>query len=227
MRSPVNEKLSEKTRFVKRVRAKSIEKRRRILDAAAKIFAEKGYAEAKLSDIADEVDTYAGSIYYYFDSREHLVKAVLAESMRRMSDSVVSSLEKLPKESSYYDKIKAAARAQMQRVALRDDYSRATYKVADQLPAKLREEVLRVPREYAGRWKDLFKSAQRAGEIRSDVDLTVARLFILGAITWSADWYKREGPLTPEQLADQFVDMLFDGVSGKPSAARSRSKGKK
>src|SRR6202012_3584426 len=142
MRSPVSAKPPEKARAATRVRTKSIEKRQRILDAAAKIFAEEGYAEAKLSDIAAQVNTYAGSIYYYFDSREDLVKAVLAESMRRMSESVLSSLQQLPEHSTYYEKIKPAARAQMHRVALRDDYSRAAYKVADQLPAPLRQEVV-------------------------------------------------------------------------------------
>src|SRR5690242_10810093 len=75
-----------RARSDRRVHSKSIARRQRILDAAARALAEQGYSEAKLSDIAEEAGTHAGSLYYYFPSREHLMEEVLLTSLNRMSE---------------------------------------------------------------------------------------------------------------------------------------------
>src|SRR5215471_5472503 len=58
-------------------------KREQILDAAAKVFARRGYTSTTLSEIAEEVGSAgAGSLYYHFESREHLIEEVLRRGVR-------------------------------------------------------------------------------------------------------------------------------------------------
>src|SRR5690349_6939769 len=54
-------------------RKKSDLKRKAIIEAAARVFKNKGYAEATLSEIGRKAGTFAGSIYYHFSSKEELV----------------------------------------------------------------------------------------------------------------------------------------------------------
>src|SRR2546430_14186798 len=53
---------------------KSEETRERLLDAAAKVFRDKGYAGARLSDIAELAEMHTPGVYYYFPSKEDLVE---------------------------------------------------------------------------------------------------------------------------------------------------------
>jgi AcrR family transcriptional regulator len=65
----------------------------RILAAARKLFAEKGYFNCKVSEIARESDMSQGNIYWYFESKEAVLKAVLAEgfgALEKMTSSVAA-----------------------------------------------------------------------------------------------------------------------------------------
>ena len=59
-----------------------------ILDVAAKLFREKGYAATSMRDIAAAVGMLPGSIYYHFPAKEDLLVAVYADGVRMISDSV-------------------------------------------------------------------------------------------------------------------------------------------
>ena len=110
-----------------RIHNKSLEKRQRILDAAARALAEDGYAEAKLSDIAREAGTHAGSLYYYFPSRTDLMKEVLLTAVGRMSE-LSDSLGDDHGQLSPLDRICALVRAAIdQLTSMRTDYYLRAY----------------------------------------------------------------------------------------------------
>ena len=69
-------------------------KRQELLDSAAQHFAMYGYDRAALRDIATTVGMKAGSIYYYFSSKEGWLVAVHEEGIRRISISVKKSLKR-------------------------------------------------------------------------------------------------------------------------------------
>ena len=65
---------------------KSEETRERLLDAAAKVFRDKGYAGARLADIAERAGMHTPGVYYYFPSKEDLVEEVLRVGVARARD---------------------------------------------------------------------------------------------------------------------------------------------
>ena len=72
--------------------AKSAISQKRVLDAAAKIFRDYGYAGTTMRAIADEADLKAGSIYYHYKSKDDLITAVLDLGIRSVTDGVMSEL---------------------------------------------------------------------------------------------------------------------------------------
>ncbi len=66
-------------------------------------------------------------------------------------------------------------------------------------------------------WRDLLARARAEGAIRGDVDLSVARMAIMGALNWSADWY-RPGRMTPEAIARDITAMIIGGLSAGPAS---------
>jgi AcrR family transcriptional regulator len=198
----------------KRILAKSLEKRQRILDAAAKILARHGYAEATLAAIADDVGTHAGSIYYYFPSREDLVKEVLLTSLKRMRNTVQPSPDE-DNTVSPLTRLKTTLRniLILYTSAQDDFFSRAYTRTFNQVPETMRQELADWRRVVRGLWRQRLREAQEAGELRDSMDIELASLLLVGATNWVPMWYNPDGPHTPDEIADTFIDMLLNGLA--------------
>lgn len=200
------------------VRGKSSRKRQSILDAAAKILSAQGYYEANLSDIAGEIGIHAGSLYYYFPSREDLVREVLHTSIRHMAAMYAEVLDVHDKDSTPLDRIRAfIAKVLAQRVSKKNDYIMAYLKnanqVLDKMPelAKERRKIMRRVRRVVAQ---MVSEAKEAGEISADIDSRLTALYIVGATNWVAAWYDPAGTHTVEQISENFSELLILGIVG-------------
>src|SRR5678816_4156304 len=90
---------------------KSERTRQRILDAAARVFREQGYANARLADIAELADMQTGSLYYHFDGREDLVAEILRLGVKTAWSHVRAAVDALPPSATPLDRLAAAVRA--------------------------------------------------------------------------------------------------------------------
>ena len=191
---------------------KSEKTRERILDAAARTFREKGYASTRLSDIAAAADTQAGSLYYHFDSRNQLLDEVLERGITRVFEAVREGVEGLPSDASGRERLLVAIQAHLGFVLQQDDYASANIRLFGQTPEAIRRRHTRKHRVYAAYWKGLLESAQAEGEIRADVDLSLARLSLFGMMNWSLEWYS-PSRLGIGDLARNMCDTLLDGIA--------------
>ncbi len=191
--------------------SKSVRTRRRILDAAAEVFSEQGYG-ARLSDIADRAGMKAGSLYYHFDSREDLVAEVLRLGIEGSWDHVAVAVGRLPSTARPSERLQAAIRAHTMAIVGRSAYATAQARIVGSLPADVARAHRKDQRAYGDYWRDLFASAQGAGEIDGEVDVFAAQMLAFGAMNWTSEWYRDGRGLTPEQLADQAVRVFFHGV---------------
>ncbi len=185
--------------------------RQSILEAAARIFRRDGYSGARLSDIAAEIGMKAGSLYYHFGSREALVEAVLTVGTERTRARLVERLAALPPGADQLTRLASAIETHLVMVLAQEDIASATIKLIWQAPQQLRERVLAEQRAYGALWRALLAEARAAGAIRADVDLSVVRMAIMGALNWAADWY-RPGRMTPEQIARDITTMIIGGL---------------
>lgn len=194
--------------------AKSASSQRRVLDAAAKIFRDFGYAGTTMRAIAEEANLKAGSIYYHYDSKDELISAVLDLGINAVIGDVTSALEVLPPTASGRERIETAIRAHLSAIIDNGDYTLATRRVFGQVPEAIRVKNMRLRDSYAAIWQKILLEAHDRGEFRTSANLTLARLFILGALNWTVEWYKPGGrPI--EDVAREFASVVLDGLAGK------------
>jgi AcrR family transcriptional regulator len=191
---------------------KSERTRRRILDAAAEVFSEQGYG-ARLSDIAGRAGMKAGSLYYHFESREELVGEVLRLGIDGSWDQVASAVGRLPPSATPLQRLEAAIRAHTLSVVGRSAYATAQARIVGSLPPDLARAHRKGQRAYGDFWRDLFASAQGAGQIRVDLDVFIAQMLAFGAMNWTSEWFREDRGTSPEALADQAVLMFLHGVA--------------
>ena len=191
--------------------------RMRVLDAAARIFRDRGYSGTTMRAIGTEAKLKAGSIYYHFRSKDELIEAVLDLGITTVSDMVHAAIAELPPSASYRDRIDAAIRAHLHVIIEYGDYTLATRRVFGQVPRSVREKHNHKRDAYGRLWQKMLEAAQQAGELRADADTRLVRLFVVGALNWTVEWFKPDGkPL--EDVANEFSDLIFKGLESPSSA---------
>lgn len=191
--------------------SKSQKSREAILESAAKLFRRQGYSATTLRQIADLAEIQAGSIYYYFDSKDAILDEVLDEGLRRVFNGVKLKLKQAG-DVSHRQKIALAIEAHL--VALHDasDFTSANIRIYGQLPERLKGPHRAIRRAYARYWDRLLSDAQKAGEIRSDIELIPLRIFVLGALNWTVEWFDLSKKDAVQKLARRTESIIFDGV---------------
>lgn len=197
--------------------AKSAISQKRVLDAAARIFRDFGYAGTTMRAIADEADLKAGSIYYHYKSKDDLISAVLDIGINAVMDTVQSALKALPDDASGRQRIETAIHAHLSAIIDIGDYTLATRRVFGQVPEAIRAQNMRLRNSYGSMWQDILVEAQKRGEFRADANITLARLFILGALNWTVEWFK-PGGRTIDDVAREFSSLVVDGLIDKQAA---------
>jgi AcrR family transcriptional regulator len=192
--------------------SKSARTRQRILDAAARVFREEGYAGARLADIAEAAGTKAGSLYYHFDSREALVEELLDEGLNRAFGETRRCVEALPADTPAVDRLATAIRAHIKTVLEIDNYTSASIRMLGHVPEPIRARHMKRQAAYGTYWRGLLEDAAAAGQLRDGLDLSAARMLLLGMLNWSPEWY-RDGRLSPEEIADQAAAMALNGLA--------------
>ncbi|HYT39368.1 MAG TPA: TetR/AcrR family transcriptional regulator [Acidimicrobiia bacterium] len=194
---------------------KSEETRERLLDAAAKVFRDKGYAGARLSDIAELAEMHTPGVYYYFPSKEELVEEVLRVGVARARGYVQARVAEVPAGASALDRLRAAIEGHVLMVLEIGDYTSANIRIFGQVPDDVRARHLADQRAYGDVWRALLEDARAGGELRPDLDLSVVRMLILGALNWTAEWYRPGSSQTAAEVAREATAMICEGIGAR------------
>lgn len=200
------------------------------LKAAAKLFRKQGYAATTLRQIADVLGIQAGSFYYHFKSKEEILDKVLDTGIRMVLEEVQKRVEMLPPDASSRDRIAAAIEGHLSGLLQYGDFTSANIRSYGQIPEGPRKRNQPIRAVYAAYWDELFDDALRKGEIRSDVPAHLLRLFVIGSLNWTGEWFDpQRGPV--EDLIRQISSVVFGGIIPQEDvrlrAARSQRRGTK
>ena len=191
---------------------KSEQTRERLLDAAARVLRDKGYAGARLADIAESAEMHTPGVYYYFGSKDELVAEVLRTGVARAMAYVEERVAAVPAGRPALDRLRAAIEGHVLMALELGDYTSANIRIFGQLPDDIRRQHLAQQRAYGDLWRSLLEGARAAGELRPDLDRSVVRMLILGALNWTVEWY-RPGALSATDVARHAATMICEGLA--------------
>lgn len=191
--------------------SKSARTRRRILDAAAHVFREQGYSNARLSDIAEMAGIQTGSLYYHFAGREELVAELLRLGVETARHDIDRAIDALPARATSLDRLTAAVRAHTLAVLDRSDYASAQARIGGQVPTDIRRKHHADVRAFGDYWRALFENARDDGFVRDDLNMTVVRLLTLGGLNFTSEWFDPDEGEASE-IADAAAELLLRGL---------------
>lgn len=182
-----------------------------ILDAAAAVFAEKGYHGASTKDIANRLGIRQGSLYYYFPSKEE----ALAEVCRIGLDGFVKGLEAIVDgDAAPTDKLRAAVFNHMGPIETRHNYVKVFHNERHKLTGKALTDIEDRVDEYEALLDRLIADGVDAGALRDDLDRRMSVLAVLGLCNAAIGWFDQaRGDIGT--VADHFANVLVDGLAAK------------
>lgn len=187
----------------------SASRERDIVATAARLFKEKGYRATTLEDIAAAVGMLKGSLYYYIRSKEELLYLVVRDPIRQ----VYSELEAIvAADLPFTEKIARAITNHMTVFHLHYPHIAVYLHDYRHLMDKLEQNVIETPKQYQRLWDTLLRQGIAAGEIRGDVDVTMAGYALLGMCNWSYRWYNPCGRFSPQEIAEVFTKIALQGL---------------
>ena len=164
-----------------------------------------------MADIAGDLGMQAGSLYYYFGSKEELLVAIIESRVGRAVGHLRSVIDGA---GSVGDKIRAAIIGHLQ--AFNDDadiYSIFSFERLADISPDLADPVDRPGRAYEALWGELLDAGVAAGDLRTGVDTRVTVKAIVGLCNSVLLWYRPDGARTIDEIAAEFSDLVLDGIA--------------
>ncbi|MCJ7662599.1 MAG: TetR/AcrR family transcriptional regulator [Anaerolineales bacterium] len=183
-----------------------------LLETATLLFKEKGYHNTSMQDLADALGLQKGSLYYYIDSKEELLRELLEQATSilgaRIDEIYAAHL-------SASEKLRRALENHGQ--AIMDNLNLVTVYLQEyrSLPPERLEEVLAAREHYEERLMQILQDGITSGEF-NPVDVKMTVFGFLGMLNWTHQWFSPEGELTSEEIAAILADLALQAVSKKP-----------
>lgn len=193
---------------------KAVGKRRaKVVDAAARVFAERGYHGASTQDIADLLGMRQASLYYYFASKE----AALEEVCARGTSGFIERAEQILKsDGTARDKLRGLLIAHVAPLEDRADYMLTFLNERKWLPQESRRRIGRMSRRMEAIFERVIREGMRNGEFRDDLNPRLTTLALLSMMNGVSLWHGSESA-DLERIATTLADLALRGTLQPPA----------
>jgi AcrR family transcriptional regulator len=200
-----------------RVRALDYQdKKQAILDAAAVLFAQSGYANVKMMDIARACDASKSMLYHYFPAKEDVLFEIMKEQVQ-----------------SYLEAIEEVAARPLAPAERLHEFVRMWVRKSSQARARITvlmyEFKFLTKRQRAVVGDSARRLLDRVSELVAEVNPALAQgpvpkhrtytLLLYGLLNWTEVWFRSTGPIGAEEMADMIHGLFVHGLPAAPAAA--------
>ena len=193
-----------------------------IIEAAARVFAERGFHGATTQDIADVLGIRQASLYYYFSSKEAALALVCLKGVEGFFEAA-KAIAARPE--SARERLSLLIHSHLTPLIDRADFVRVFLNERQHLPTESRRRIGRWSRGLERIFEGVIREGIAKGEFRADLDPRLATLAILGMCNAASSWQRREN-VSIQRISHEFARLVVDGVtqpvSARPAPRRRR-----
>jgi AcrR family transcriptional regulator len=193
-------------------------RRAELLDAAAYLFATRGYHATSMRELAKHLKIKAGSLYYHIDSKEQLLNEICAIGMKELIlnvDQAIDSNDALP------GRVRAIVAGHARVIDSFGDYLRCYENDYAHLSADTQEEMRLELIRFHRKIDEIFQEAASKGAVRADLNIKTARYAVIAVLFQLSRVPFDQHPSGLDELAEGFSDILIHGFIRRPAAAQA------
>lgn len=191
----------------------------RLLNEAAELFLKLGYANTRMQDIAECMQMSRSSLYYYFENKEQVLRALTEGDVQVATDTLEGLLEN--DTISWADKLRVWIEGNIREKLAGGARFRLVERIQDDLPIEYREIFRNQRRRILDLLTSLIEGGMRAGEFRV-TEPKIAAFAVIGMSNWTAWWYSPSGQDTPAEIARCLTDLAMRGVLKTTASEQTR-----
>lgn len=194
------------------------DRRSELVAISARLFREKGYEKTTVRDISSAAGIHSGSWFYYFKTKHEILVAVIEEGMRQ----ALSLMEEIAADASPpREKFRKLVNAHLRIVLLPDQHfiPLLLYEWRS-LERTEKKRVVAIKDRYEAVWDKVIADLRKSGDW--SMPTHVDRLFLFGALNWTAQWYRPNEKLSIDQLAERAMTFCLRTAEDEKIVALQR-----
>lgn len=180
-----------------------------VIDAAGRLFAERGYHGTSMRDLGKELGLLGSSLYSHVDSKQDLLVEVVEEGAR-LFEASAEQAKATP--GTARDRLAALVAGHVGVVLDNVNVARTFLNEARMLDTEHRERIVQARDHYEGVFRSVLADGTRDGSFRSDIDPKTGSIYILSVLNALERWYDPAGPLNRDDLTEELQTFVINGI---------------
>ena len=178
-----------------------------LLDVAVAVFNERGFEATSMDELASRLGVTKSAIYHHVPSKVELLRLALDRAL----DALFAVLDEPGATTGpAIDRLEHVVRGSVRVLTAQLPFVTLLLRVRGN--SAVESEALRRRRELDRVVTDLVRAAVAEGSVRPDVDPAVTSRLLFGTVNSLTEWYRPDGDLSPDAVADSLVTTLFTGL---------------
>jgi len=193
-----------------RTRTKQNDKYHRILEAAVKVFADQGFFQSTVSQIAKVAGVADGTIYLYFKNKDDILVQIFSYKTKQVFEGFREEVDRV---ADPVEKLRNLVRRHLEEFQ-KDRHMAIVYQSeTHQTSRRAEAQIRKMSKMYLDLISEIVEQGQEDGCIRKDLYLGLVRRFIIGAVDEVINtWLHSEGQYDLTSMADPLVDLFIQGI---------------
>jgi len=184
------------------------DKKNAIMNAAAAVFAEVGYPNAKLLDVAKACGASKSMLYHYFASKDDLLFALLSEHLQ----ATIDALQQVDPACPAAPKLRLLIEIYIQKSTETRTRHIVAMNDVKHLPRGQQKSIVMLERRIIQIFEAALVALNPSGEPRF---ITPNAMLLMGMLNWIELWYRPAGPIKPGELCDHVFSLFLHGLLQK------------
>jgi len=177
-----------------------------IIRAGVQLFNEQGYEATSVSDLTGRLGLTKSALYHHVDSKEQILQVALEDALGGLEQALTDALSRPTASERLTGIIQGAVRV------LTERQPQVTLLLRLRGNSEIETAALARRRSFDHTVTRLVREAQSEGLVRSDLDAGVATRLIFGMINSVVEWYRPDGPVDPQLLAEEILAVVLGGL---------------
>jgi AcrR family transcriptional regulator len=188
----------------------------KIIETSIQLFDRKGYSATSIKDIVEKMDVTKGTFYYYFSSKQDLLRDIHLNYIENLISQQEDILRNTDKDCT--EKLYGIIHMVISNIGTKRESARIFFREMRHLSDKHIEEITSKRNLFRKNYQQLVETGISLGEFKSSIPPDMLTFGILGITNWSYYWYNPEGNIDEEELARIYTDIILNGVKSKKKA---------
>ncbi|MCU0421671.1 MAG: TetR/AcrR family transcriptional regulator [Bacteroidia bacterium] len=190
---------------------KNFSRKEQILESAAMLFKQNGYASSSMRDLASLLGIEAASLYHHVKSKEEILENICFA----LADKLITSIAEV--NDIYFnaeEKLRSAIKNHIEIITDNSNFSAVFIHEWRHLSEPKLGEFKTLRLAYENEFKVIIQEGIRE-DIFDGVDEKFATLTILSTLNWVIEWFNKDGEMTPEEISTKLSDFILGGLRKK------------